>query len=536
MRHIAFGGMAADSDIRRNDNNDRGIWDRMKERTARAYELMKEKAGVVLTSLTLAVAAPAVASSGCYGSSTVAGDAQEEDGGNESDGAVDIEEADSDVPDSIEDRDEDAREDASDVTETPDMDADVVADASDAEDVEDSEDSSDVPDASLTCHDGRVGPLAGSIDPTYARSDLRDATFEGPSSGYSIQGDMTTEAGMQVVGAMTVLGRCQLSDASAAIVPSGSALNVTPEVAVTIGSTSWRATVPNPGGDVCPPLLYADRPLRVVNLDQLTIPNNADYDGVPSQAEFTLYPIQVLLSVDGVVGASSSVPVPGSSFAPAKTVSAITSPEPPLEINVHAYGAGGEVDHTYGMIPPVVASRILALYPKATGDSQMYGVNWIVPSSAITWCARCAGRDTLSIIIPGEAICRANDGCGCVGDGFTIRVTGVSFVSVLPGDLAPNYSEVSAARSATGIVAMATVTTGIGIEIHLQRTASTFDGGEEVTMQVDVSVEMVSEHADTLSGENEIRTQTFRISLTDPWAWGSSRPNYRDDCSCTPVY
>jgi|GEM_PF-3168038 len=485
-----------------------------------------------------------ITSFGCYRSTSVTGDVQVE---NETE-TIDNKDS------SIDEFDEERNDiDASDVHEANDVeveDAQVVEeDAQVVEDVQtdqiddennekDGYEDPEIDEPELE-EDGPLPecfnvptPLDKNVDSLMANTVSESLVFAGPEST-SINTDLVRTISMVGYPGL-ILGVCPSKpNAVAFIAAPGSVHTFERDVSFEAGGSIWRATIPYLPGILCSPLTDDSATLISRNAEKQQVPKNATMNGRQTHAGFQLQEIApsiVAYKINGIVGSNNTLTVSGANFSPANTASVVTSGA--LNIDVEVRAGDSSAVHVYTTTLSAGESKEARIYPKTSGDTQMYNVAW--DTSAKTWCARCIGNELYDVVIPGNLLCKIADDCGCVGDGFDINIISASLNKILvPPHLYGYYNEANPpVRIGQGVNPLSNPSTDhpfVSVKLEKNRTGGLFDTGERVELWLDVTLELVSKNPNP-DGAHERITVSFTVSVVDP-----DVRNYSSLCSCTPV-
>lgn len=428
-------------------------------------------------------------------------------------------------------------DDGVDVPDIPDVIGDEIED-SDAEDMDVEEEDSPEP----TCFE-MPAPVDPTVDSFLMNVSSDAITFDGPDST-NIDADaiksisMTGYPGISSPG--VILGMCPDDpNAVAFIAAPGTVYTFEGDVSVQLGNVSWSATVPSLPGILCDPFEVDSMTLISRNMEEKQIPKNALMTGADTHAGFMLQNIvSTLLSYDinGTPESDGTLTVEGSNLIPANTAKTLLA-DGRWNIDVEVRAGDSTDSHTYSTTTTGGESKEARIYPKATEDSQMYGIAW--DESEVFWCARCVGEELLTLVIPGDLICKVADSCGCVGDGFDITVESVNLdKSSVVMHLQGYYGESDpAVRSAIGVTAFSDPTAdhpSVTITLEKNRTGGMFEDGSIAQLVAEVTVRLESQHVNP-EGVKDSSTVTIRVPVTDPWTWGSLEPTYATFCGCTPT-
>ena len=421
-----------------------------------------------------------------------------------------------------------------DAPDIPDIIEDEVEDSIDAEemDVEDEE------VVEPTCFEIPAA-LDPGVDTLLNKSSEESITFVGPDTKVI---DTTVQKNISVIGYPDiVLGECPDNPDAVAFIAGPVEHTVGFDVSILAGLYSWAATVPNADGTLCEPFTEDSELLISHNTDKQQVPKNVLMGSIPTQAGFLMQDVDsgmVAYEIDGVIESSGTFTVPLGSYTPVTTVKAVVL-FGEMDIDVEVPVGDSSRMYTYSATVTGGTSKEARIYPRTLSDNQIYDVVW--DESEVTWCARCIGNEVLTLVIPGDLICKVADmDCGCIGDGFTVSIDSVTLdKSAVVYEIKGYYGEADpAVRSTMGVSALSDPTTdhpSVTVTLEKNRTDGLIDSGELARMTAIVDITLTSQHLN-LEGVNDTMTYTIRVPVVDPLAFGTSEsPNYTEDCGCTPT-
>ena len=441
------------------------------------------------------------------------------------------------APDAVDtDTQADVEEDEGvDAPDIPDIIEDEIEDAVDAEEMDVEEEEVVEP----TCFEIPVA-LDPGVDPLLNNPSEESITFVGPGSKII---DTNVQKNVSMTGYPDiVLGECPDNPDAVAFIAGPVEYTVEHDVSVIAGLYFWAATVPDASGMLCPPFTEDSEHLISHNADQQQVPKNVWMGSVPAHAGFLLENINsgmVAYEIDGTVETSGTFTVPLGAYSPVTTVKALVLfGSMDIDVEVPA-GASSDV-HNYAAILTGSNSKEARIYPRTLGDNQIYNVVW--DESEVIWCARCVGNEILTLVVPGDLICKVADmGCGCIGDGFTIAIDSVALDKAgAPYEIRGYYEEKDpTVRAAAGVLALSDPTIdhpSITVTLEKNRTGGLSDEGELARLRVIIDVTLTSEHLN-LEGSNDTMSYTIIVPVIDPLAFGiSESPNYTENCGgCPPI-
>ncbi len=429
----------------------------------------------------------------------------------------------------------DADNDVEDGVDSPDI-PDVELDETDTidDEVEDVDTEEELPEP--VCFESPA-PLDPGVDTLLNNSNSQSRTFNNSGPG-TISADVSTN--VSVTGYPTaLLGVCPDDpDAVAFLAAPDTVVSFEHDVSMVVGNSSWNATLPEISGIKCPGLTPDSDALITNNDSEQQVPKNAYMGGVLTHAGFNLVPVisrLVAYEKNGTVESDGLLTVLGSNLDRANTLKTLVL-DGDVDIEVEVRAGDSSENHTYVTAIVGGSSKQARVYPKATDDKQMYDVVW--DTSSKYSCFRCVGRDSITITVPGDLLCKVLDDCGCVGDGFDISILGVT-VDDSPApphmrDLIPTTDDATA-RSTVGVTAFSDPSTDHpSVTVRIVKGSVSWDDGVLVNYDVNINLELTSQHQNP-QGTYDTKTVTVNIRIQDPWAWGSLEPLYSTVCGCTPV-